>query len=145
MDRRLGWTGRQETPAPGSNERQQEAATAASVPMGDLSSTPEHVLVWAAMQRARTANDIDTAERLHQQWLDLLVPAFRADTNADSNTDSTTPMNPTATPQQQAPAPQQEEGEIDWENVNAEAQVMIDLNRGAMERWQAMNPSEPEE
>lgn len=78
-------------------------------------TTPEHIKAWSAMQQARAQGDLVEAERQHKRWMALLSGQQRNDAAAKEKGD--------------------EEGEIDWDLVNREAAIGVELNRKAMNLW----------
>ena len=78
-------------------------------------TTPEHIKAWIAMQQARAQGDLVEAERQQKRWIALLSGQQRNDAAAEEKGD--------------------EGGEIDWDLVNREAAICVELNRKAMTLW----------
>jgi|688.fasta_scaffold1845651_1 hypothetical protein len=77
---------------------------------------PAHAQAWAAMQQARDKGDLDEAEKQQKLWRQLLTaPNSRADAEKDKAEDQEPP--------------------IDWDLVNREAAIGVELNRKAMAQW----------
>jgi hypothetical protein len=76
-------------------------------------AVPAHIKAWSASVKARERGDLDEAERQHRLWQQLLTQQGRDDA-ADKK---------------------QQEGPIDWDLVNREAAIGVELNRKAMTLW----------
>jgi hypothetical protein len=80
---------------------------------------PEHIKAWSAMQRAKAEGDLMEAERQQKRWMTLLSGQARNDAAAE----------------QKDEREGEGEGEIDWNLVNQEAAIGVELNRKAMNLW----------
>lgn len=79
-------------------------------------TTPEHIKAWSAMQQARAQGDLVEAERQQKRWMALLSGQARSDAATEK-------------------AGEKEDDGIDWDLVNREAAIGVELNRKAMTLW----------